>query len=348
MTLSRRSLLAGAAALAASTRARAATDADVAVIGAGAAGLAAAAAIRRSGHSVSCWRRAAASAGGPSPRRRSGRGAASMPAGNTCTGPSATRGARSRWRRGAHLRRRHQPLAGAGEGRRAGERGRAAPAPVGFWPGERAARPSAGPDRSVAQAVAGEDEAARAAATGLTRLTLGEEPDRVSTADYDQLWSGDDIWVDGYGALVAGHYADLPVRWTRPRRDSTGAARASLSRRPRHLRAACAIVTVPVGVLASGSLRFTPDLPAATAQAVAGLTMGAYTKIGLALDLPRLRAQDLRDAVILRSGTPASPPTWRCSRSEKPLAVLHCGGDGARALCEAGEAAALGAATDHW
>jgi hypothetical protein len=28
----------------------------------------------------------------------------------------------------------------------------------------------------------------------------------------DQLWSGDDIWVDGYGALVARHYAELPVR----------------------------------------------------------------------------------------------------------------------------------------
>ncbi|KMO11465.1 flavin monoamine oxidase family protein, partial [Methylobacterium platani] len=192
------------------------------------------------------------------------------------------------------------------------------------------------------------DEAARAAATGLTRLTLGEEPDRVSCADYDQLWSGDDIWVDGYGALVAGHYAGLPVRLGTPATMVDWSGPGVAVETPRGtLRAACAILTVPVGVLAAGSLRFTPALPAATAEAVAGLRMGAYTKIGLALDPARLREQDLRDAVILQSGTPGLTAYLEMQPFGKPLAVLHCGGDGARALCEAGEGAALAAATDH-
>ncbi len=206
----------------------------------------------------------------------------------------------------------------------------------------------AGPDRSVAQAVAGEDEAARAAATGLTRLTLGEEPDRVSAADYDQLWSGDDIWVDGYGAVVAGHYADLAVRLDTPVTALDWSGPGVTVETPRGtLRGGLRHRDGAGRVLASGALRITPALPAATAEAVAGLTMGAYTKIGLALDLARLKAQDLRDAVILRSGMPGLTAYLEMQPFGKPLAVLHCGGDGARAVCEAGERAALAAATDH-
>ncbi|MET7246131.1 NAD(P)/FAD-dependent oxidoreductase [Methylobacterium sp. EM32] len=354
MTLSRRSLLAGAAILAASPRARAAADADVAVIGAGAAGLAAAAAIRRNGHSVVVLEA----------RTRIGGRAFT----ETALGPGRSFDAGGQY---VHWAERNpwREIAVAARVRTSDDA--TSPWPVLVKDGVRASETErrqrrsgfgrvsalldhpAGPDRSVAQAVAGEDEAARAAATGLTRLTLGEEPDRVSTADYDQLWSGDDIWIDGYGALVAGHYADLPVRLDTPVTgiDWRGPGVAVETSRGT-LRAACAIVTVPVGVLASGSLRFTPDLPAATAEAAAGLTMGAYTKIGLALDLAKsrtqdLRAQDLRDAVILRSGTPGLTAYLEMQPFGKPLAVFHCGGDGARALCEAGEAAALSAATDH-
>jgi monoamine oxidase len=349
MTLSRRSLLAGAAILAASSKARAAADADVAVIGAGAAGLAAADAIRRSGHSVVVLEA----------RPRIGGRAFT----ETGLGPGRSFDAGGQY---VHWAERNpwREIALAAKVRTTDDA--TSPWPVLVKDGVRASEAErrqrrsgfgrvsalldhpAGPDRSVAQAVAGEDEAARAAATGLTRLTLGEEPDRVSTADYDQLWSGDDIWVDGYGALVAGHYADLPVRLDTPVTAIDWRGPGVAVETPRGtLRAACAIVTVPVGVLAAGSLRFTPALPAATAEAVAGLTMGAYTKIGLALDLAKLRAQDLRDAVILRTGTPGFTAYLEMQPFGKPLAVLHCGGDGARALCEAGEPAALAAATDH-
>ncbi|MGX7707239.1 flavin monoamine oxidase family protein [Methylobacterium sp. Gmos1] len=364
MTLSRRSLLAGAAILAASSKARAAADADVAVIGAGAAGLAAAAAIRKSGHSVVVLEA----------RNRIGGRAFT----ETALGPGRSFDAGGQY---VHWAERNpwREIALAAKVRTSDDA--TSPWPVLVKDGVRASEAErrqrrsgfgrvsalldhpAGPDRSVAQAVAGEDEAARAAATGLTRLTLGEEPDRVSTADYDQLWSSDDIWVDGYGALVAGHYADLPVRLDTPVTAIDWRGQGVALETPRGtLRAACAVVTVPVGVLAAGSLRFTPDLPAAMADAVAGLTMGAYTKIGLALDLAKLRtqdlrtqdlrtqdlgAQDLRDAVILRSGTPGLTAYLEMQPFGKPLAVLHCGGDGARALCEAGEAAALAAATDH-
>lgn len=354
MTLSRRSLMAGAAILAASGKAYAAADAEVVVIGAGAAGLAAAAAIRRSGHSAVVLEARGRIGGraftetGLGPER-------SFDAG----GQYVHWAERNPWReivRAAGVRTSDDATSPwpvlVKDGVRASETERRQRR-AGFGRVSALLDHTAGPDRSVAQAVAGEDEAARAAATGLTRLTLGEEPDRVSAADYDQLWSGDDIWVDGYGALVARHYADLPVRLDTPVTVIDWRGPGVAVETPRGtLRAACAIVTVPVGVLASGSLRFTPALPAANAEAVAGLTMGAYTKIGLALDLarlnsPDLKAQDLRDAVILQSGTPGLTAYLEMQPFGKPLAVLHCGGDGARALCEAGERAALSAATDH-
>ncbi|AWN48881.1 amine oxidase [Methylobacterium terrae] len=349
MTLSRRSLMAGAAILAASGRARAAADADVVVIGAGAAGLAAAAAIRRGGHSVVVLE---------ARDRIGGRAFTDTSLG---TGRSFDAGGqyvhwaeRNPWReiaRAARVRTSDDATSPwpvlVKDGVRASEAERRQRR-AGFGRVSSLLDHPAAPDRSVADAVAGEDEAARAAATGLTRLTLGEEPDRVSTADYDQLWSGDDIWVDGYGALVAGHYADLPVRLGTPATAIDWRGPGVAVETPRGtLRAACAVVTVPVGVLAAGHLRFTPDLPAATAEALDGLRMGAYTKIGLALDPGRLPGQDLRDAVILRSGTPGLTAYLEMQPFGKPLAVLHCGGDGARALCEAGQGGALAAATDH-
>ena len=347
MTLSRRSLLAGAAVLAASARARAAAEVEVVVIGAGAAGLAAAAAIRRTGHGVVVLE---------ARERIGGRAFTETALG---AGRSFDAGAqyvhwaeRNPWReivRASGVRTSDESTGSwpvlVKDGVRASEDERRRRR-AGFGRVSGLLDHPAGPDRAVAQAVAGEDEAVRTAATGLTRLTLGEEPDRVSSADYDQLWSGEDIWVDGYGAVVARHYADLPVRIGMP---ATGidwrGPGVAVETPGGTLRAACAIVTVPVGVLAAGSVRFTPDLPASTAAAVAGLGMGAYTKIGLALD--PAKAKDLRDAVILTSGTPGFTAYLEMRPFDRPLAVLHCGGDGARALCEAGEPAALAAATDH-
>ena len=58
------------------------------------------------------------------------------------------------------------------------------------------------------------------------------------------------------------------------------------------IRAAACIVTVSTGVLASGTLRFLPALPPATQEAIAGLPMGVLNKVALRaagadrLDLP--------------------------------------------------------------
>ncbi|MBS7792981.1 FAD-dependent oxidoreductase [Roseococcus sp. SDR] len=85
---------------------------------------------------------------------------------------------------------------------------------------------------------------------------------------------------EGVGGLVARLAEGLPIRlnhavthldWSGP----GVVARGSWG----ELRAGRAIVTVSNGVLAAGAIAFTPELPAATRAAIAGLPMGLLTKI---------------------------------------------------------------------
>lgn len=203
-----------------------------------------------------------------------------------------------------------------------------------------------GEDASLADEVRLAAPEVQAAVSGLSRLSLGEDPARVSAVDYDRLWSGSDLWVDGYGDLVAWHYAHLPVRLNCPvkRIDWSGPG-VRLHLGGGILDAAAAIVTVPVGVLKSGSFVFTPALPSLTQAALNGLTMGAYTKIALRLDRAKVDPRALGDAVsVVRDG-----PTIYLEMGPfgHPVAIANLGGDMARDLCRAGEAAAVSLATER-
>lgn len=198
-----------------------------------------------------------------------------------------------------------------------------------------------GPDLSFADVARDKPPEVMDAAAGLTRFTFGEEPDRVSVADYHQLWSGDDFIVSGgYGALVTRYGSGLPVRLSTPVtaiRWSDGRVEVETHRGT--LSAGRAIVTVPLGVLASGSIRFTPALPQGLRDAIGGLGMGAYTKIALTVDRAKLAGIEPRDIIEVGGDGRAMSYELFPDGSNFILAVL--GGDHARALCEAGEKAAV-------
>ncbi|MCB4804915.1 monoamine oxidase [Methylobacterium brachiatum] len=203
-----------------------------------------------------------------------------------------------------------------------------------------------GGDTSLAEAARAGGPNAELAAAGLSRLSLGEDPERVSAVDYDRLWSGTDLWVDGYGDLVARHFADLPVRLGCPVRAIDWSDRiVRIETADGTLAAAAVIVTVPVGVLKAGAIRFTPRLPDPAEAALDGLHMGAYTKIGLRLDPTKVDPAALGDAVSVITGGPTL--YFEMGPFGRAIAVANLGGDLARDLCRAGEPAAIALATER-
>jgi monoamine oxidase len=187
------------------------------------------------------------------------------------------------------------------------------------------------------------------AAQGIARFSLGEEPSNVSIADYYALWSGDDYQVQGgYGALVQKANAQVRVSLSTPVEHIVWNGKGVIAHTPRgNIRAQYLILTVPIGVLKAERIRFTPPLPDAFLSALTGLRMGALTKMALEIDASALPS-DVSDQIHLNSqggenGTDISIEFVRSPHvgKGKSLALAVLGGDGARALCEAGEAAAL-------
>ena len=178
-------------------------------------------------------------------------------------------------------------------------------------------------------------------ARGMARMAVGEEAERISALDYARLWSGDDLIVpEGYGALAQRAWAQVPVRLSTPvthiRWDGQGVVVESPLG---SLTARAAIVTVPVGVLAKGAIRFTPGLPAVTQEGLGGLAMGALTKIGLRFEGTRFGLpanSNLWDEIPGKGGV-----NFECWPFDRNLIVAVFGGDLAREVLAQGERGAV-------
>lgn len=182
------------------------------------------------------------------------------------------------------------------------------------------------------------------AASGLL-LSIGEESDRISARDYQRLWAGDDLVVpSGYGALVSRHGQGLDIR----RGQAVSAidwdgAGVRVTTPSGSMRARACIVTVPVGVLKAGAIRFTPELPARTRDALNGIGMGALTKIAFKV-APGARFGLTPGTTFLEAGSPRALMNFELFPDDQDIIIGYCGGDHARQLSKAGldEARAYG------
>jgi len=330
--LSRRTVLAGAAALAAPALARAqsaAFDVDVAIVGGGAAGLAAGRELQRLGRSFVILEA----------RDRIG--------GRTYTDASLGQpfdaGAlyihwaeRNPWAEAARALG-VETVSERNGAFRIYDQGRPQP------PFERERRRAAfrtlsreldeasdAPDVSVVERVAQAGPDVIEAAGGMTRMALGEEPERVSARDYARLWSGDDLVLPaGYGALAARYGEGLPVRLSTPVTaiDWSGPG-VVLATPAGALRARRAVVTAPVGVLIEESIRFAPRLPDATLAGISGLAMGVLAKIALKFDGARFDVTPESDLFEIEG--PGATWDFACWPFGRDLVVAYLGGDHAR------------------
>ena len=166
----------------------------------------------------------------------------------------------------------------------------------------------------------------------------GVELDQLSARDFWRYRDTAVNWrvVEGYGTLIAATGAGLDVKLDCPAQVIDHRGRLVAIETPRgELRARTVIVTVPTNVLAAGMPRFVPALPAKIAAAEA-LPLGLADKVYLRLDGAEAFPADshLYGAVDrVRTGTYYLRPLGR------PLVEGYFGGAFARDLEEEGEGA---------
>ena len=128
---------------------------------------------------------------------------------------------------------------------------------------------------------------------------------RYSLRDWraNALWGSNLVPEGGIGAFIARRLgAGLDIRLDTPATalDWSGAGSVRVETPRGTVRAGACVVTVSTGVLASGAIRFTPDLPARARDAIAALPMGLAVKVALRattpdrLDLPKHCSLDHR------------------------------------------------------
>jgi monoamine oxidase len=124
--------------------------------------------------------------------------------------------------------------------------------------------------------------------------------EQVSAEDFANALDSEDSFVEGgLGALVAragaAAPAELGVRVEALRLTDSGVEAETTAG---HMRARCALVTVPTSVLAAGGIRLEPGLPASHAEALRDLPLGNYERLVFSLgDDPF--SEEIDRAVIL-------------------------------------------------
>jgi len=152
-------------------------------------------------------------------------------------------------------------------------------------------------DTSLATALdrSGAADEADADGLALARHSEVEVELGVDAADLSAWWgldegtTGDDlIVVGGYGALVDADLDGIDVRleWPVESIDLTGDRIVLTADDGRTIAADQVVVTVPLAVLAAEVISFTPPLPDAHRQAIAGLGTGLLDKVWLRWDEP--------------------------------------------------------------
>lgn len=178
------------------------------------------------------------------------------------------------------------------------------------------------------------------ARASLAPWLLGADNDEASALDFARAVSGEDRLVPGgYGNLVQAYGRGVPVHLETvvTHIDYRGRWVEVTSERGT-LRGRQAIVTLPIGVLAAERVRFDPPLPTDKLRAIDGLPMALLAKVFLAFDGDPFH---LGDSFYLHQKTATERAALHYCRPNGANHVMaFVGGSLARDLEAAGEAAA--------
>ena len=175
----------------------------------------------------------------------------------------------------------------------------------------------------------------------------GVEAERTSTVDFARArLAGRNLRVAaGYGALLAHYGRGVPVELTTPAlRIRWGESLLRIDTTRGRLTAAAAILTISTNVLASGRIAFDPPLPAARREALAAVPTGQAAKIALAFSR---NVFELEAPFFLRIDHPSHGAfIFEIRPFGRELAIGHLGGPWAVEAEAAGSDAMAGLALD--
>lgn len=119
-----------------------------------------------------------------------------------------------------------------------------------------------------------------------TAMLTSVNLEAVSTLDHARYIDTDENWVvpEGYGTLIARYGAGLPVTLNAPvSRVGWGGKGVSLETPQGTVRAKAVVLAMSTAVLASGLIRFDPALPDWKAEAIAAVPLGNANKVGFSV-----------------------------------------------------------------
>jgi monoamine oxidase len=219
------------------------------------------------------------------------------------------------------LVRSRRAIADAGKSRIDGPAVRALPADLGDW--------RATMEFMLGPFVCGKDLSA------LSVVDLARMPERDNDAFCRQ----------GYGALIAKLAAGLPMRLstpvTRVEWDRNG---VDVVTSKGSLRSRAVIVTASTNVLAAEKIVFKPELTRRQLDAAAALTLGSYDHI--AFDMPRNPLNLQRDDLVFEKSSGQRTAALLANVSGSSLHLIDVGGDFGRELSAKGSAAMIEFAQD--
>ncbi|MBV9537471.1 MAG: FAD-dependent oxidoreductase [Acidisphaera sp.] len=206
------------------------------------------------------------------------------------------------------------------------------------------ARAVAGPDVSVADAIAPLRNRPWTATVEYWEACLiaAADPRRFSVRDWHlNRLEGDNMEVQGgIGAFIArrlGPPAGIVRRGT-PATRVTWDRQVAVETPAGRIEARACVVTVSTGVLAAGTLRFSPALPQQTRDAIADLPMGLLTKVAFPIVAPQHWAFPQPTHLQRRVRDALEPAmNFLCQPSGRPHVVGFVGGPGAWALAHDGK-----------
>ncbi|WP_207477048.1 flavin monoamine oxidase family protein [Arenibaculum pallidiluteum] len=215
-----------------------------------------------------------------------------------------------------------------------------------FWDAVAAA--GRGPDAPVAAVLPPDGARWRPAFDAITGFINGAGIDVVSAVDIAryQAEGPNRRVMAGYGTLIARHADGLDVVYSAPVTTIDLSGRRCLVETPRgRLEAGAVVLTVPIGVLKAGSIRIVPGLPPAILSALDGLDMGHVAKLFLEVEG---RPWDLApDTTLLGSFERARTGSYIVEPLGRPLVEAYFGGELARDLEASGRPALAAFALDE-